>query len=66
MDAGAVFAINQLSTCVGDCDDTGAVTIHELLTMVDIALGSAAVSECRAGDSKNDGGRSRWMKSSRR
>jgi hypothetical protein len=40
--------------CTGDCNDNGAVTIDELLTMVDVALGNAAVSECLAGDASGD------------
>jgi hypothetical protein len=34
--------------CVGDCDGNGAVTIDELIAMVNIALGSAPVSTCPA------------------
>jgi cysteine-rich repeat protein len=52
---GGVFAIEQISACVGDCNDTSAVTIDELLTMVNMALGNAAVSECLAGDRNQNG-----------
>lgn len=41
--------------CVGDCDTTGEVTINELLTMVNIALGTTTVSSCEAGDANDDG-----------
>jgi len=52
---GGVMAIDQGSACVGDCNDTGAVTIDDLLTMVNATLGSATVSECLAGDGDQDG-----------
>ena len=52
---GGVFAIEQISACVGDCNDGGTVTVDELLTMVNIALGDATVSECLAGDGSGDG-----------
>jgi cysteine-rich repeat protein len=41
-------------SCIGDCDGKGIVTIDEILTMVNIALGSANVSTCMAGDVNND------------
>ncbi len=41
--------------CVGDCGSDGHVTVDELLAMVDIALGDAAVSSCPAGDANRDG-----------
>ena len=44
--SGGVFAIEQISACVGDCNDSSAVTIDELLTMVNIALGNAQPSVC--------------------
>ena len=40
--------------CVGDCNLDDAVTIAELLRMVNIALGDAAVDTCEAGDSNHD------------
>jgi len=40
--------------CEGDCGGDGQVTVDELLTMVNIALGNAEVSGCQAGD--RDGG----------
>jgi len=42
------------STCTGDCNDNVAVTIDELLTMVNIALGNADVMTCAAGDANHD------------
>jgi hypothetical protein len=42
-------------SCIGDCNGTGRVTIAELITMVDIALGGAEVSACARGDANGDG-----------
>jgi hypothetical protein len=42
-------------TCVGDCGNDGSVTVDELLTMVNIALGNANVSACAPGDTNDDG-----------
>ncbi|HEX7410100.1 MAG TPA: hypothetical protein VF515_20970, partial [Candidatus Binatia bacterium] len=41
--------------CIGDCDGKGTVTVDEILTMVNIALGNTAVSACLAGDGNCDG-----------
>ncbi len=41
--------------CVGDCKTDQQVTVDELLTMVNVALGNANVSSCQAGDPKHDG-----------
>lgn len=40
--------------CVGDCTNDGAVTVAELLSMVNIALGNAAITGCLAGDGNRD------------
>jgi hypothetical protein len=48
------FVGPQPSSCVGDCSGDGAVTIDELLSMVNIALGTAS-STCAAGDADGDG-----------
>ena len=42
-------------SCPGDCDGSGEVTINELITLVNIALGSAPLSACAAGDLDHDG-----------
>jgi hypothetical protein len=42
-------------TCVGDCNADGEVTVDEILSLVNIALGEAAVSQCEAGDGNDDG-----------
>jgi hypothetical protein len=41
--------------CVGDCDGSGAVTIDEIITMVNVALGTASVDACPAGDASGEG-----------
>jgi hypothetical protein len=43
------------STCAGDCNGDGSVAINELITGVNIALGSAAVSLCPSCDTSGDG-----------
>jgi photosystem II stability/assembly factor-like uncharacterized protein len=35
--------------CIGDCDGTDQVTVNEILTLVNIALGNAEASACPAG-----------------
>jgi hypothetical protein len=41
--------------CTGDCSGNGQVTVDEILTMVNIALGNADVSACTAGDANGSG-----------
>jgi CSLREA domain-containing protein len=43
-----------VTRCLGDCGHDGQVTVDELLTMVNIALGNAPVGECTAGDHNRD------------
>jgi len=45
----------QTQGCVGDCNGNDEVTINELLLMVNIALGTANVSQCPVGDANSDG-----------
>ena len=45
----------QAQQCVGDCNGDGMVAINELITGVNIALGSAPVSSCPAIDANGDG-----------
>jgi len=40
--------------CVGDCNGDGTVTVDEILTMVNIALGNVSVTACEAGDANGD------------
>jgi hypothetical protein len=41
--------------CPGDCDGNGSVTVDEILTLVNLALGNADVGPCNAGDANHDG-----------
>jgi len=41
--------------CVGDCNGNGQVTVDEILTLVNIALGSTPLTTCQAGDANHDG-----------
>ncbi|MGD0947978.1 MAG: DUF4185 domain-containing protein [Candidatus Binatia bacterium] len=41
--------------CAGDCNHNGQVTVDEILTMVNIALGNTPVTACEAGDANHDG-----------
>jgi len=47
--------IREADSCTGDCNGDGKVTVDELLTMVNVALGSGDVTSCTAGDSVVDG-----------
>jgi len=40
--------------CRGDCDNSGDVTIDEILTLVNIALGNRPVADCLPGDANGD------------
>jgi hypothetical protein len=42
-------------SCTGDCNGDGEVTINELISGVNIALGSAPLSQCPAFDPSGDG-----------
>jgi DNA-binding beta-propeller fold protein YncE len=41
--------------CPCDCNNNGAVTVDEIIEMVNIALGNAEISTCTAGDTNGDG-----------
>jgi cysteine-rich repeat protein len=41
--------------CAGDCDGSGDVTVNEIITLVNIALGTAPLSACTAGDADHSG-----------
>jgi uncharacterized repeat protein (TIGR01451 family) len=41
--------------CVGDCNDDGTVAVNELITGVNIALGTAALGACPSFDMSGDG-----------
>lgn len=53
---GTVAATVTAATCGGDCDGSGEVTIDELILLVTIALETAPLSRCPAGDVGADGG----------
>jgi cysteine-rich repeat protein len=46
----AGFTGRATAQCAGDCNDDGSVAINELITGVNIALGSAEVSACSSFD----------------
>jgi len=43
------------STCVGDCDGNGVVTVSDLITGVNIALGNQPLANCPAFDPDGSG-----------
>jgi hypothetical protein len=43
------------TTCVGDCDGGGAVTVDELVSGINIALGLRPITDCTAFDAGADG-----------
>ena len=43
------------AACVGDCDGSGAVTVNELITMVNVTLGATPLSSCAVGDADGSG-----------
>ena len=46
-DGGGIFVIEQVPpVCVGDCRGAGAVTVDDLITLVNVALGTAEPSAC--------------------
>lgn len=51
---GAPSVCRDPSHCAGDCDGGGAVTIDEILTMINVALGNALVSDCGRADANHD------------
>jgi hypothetical protein len=44
-----------VSACVGDCDDTGRVTVNELVRGVNISLGLQPLSSCESFDCQHNG-----------
>ncbi|MFQ5665490.1 MAG: choice-of-anchor Q domain-containing protein [Candidatus Binatia bacterium] len=43
------------SPCAGDCNGSGTITVDEVVTLVNIALGGSEVTSCEAGDQTQDG-----------
>ena len=54
-DDGAFTIGVPVRACAGDCNGDGAVAINELITGVNIALGSAQVTSCPSFDGNGDG-----------
>jgi hypothetical protein len=52
---GACVGPVVATPCIGDCDGNGVVTVDELITMVNVALGGALVSACPIGDADGSG-----------
>jgi hypothetical protein len=50
-----VQSIFKASLCPGDCNHDEQVTVDEILTMVNIALGTGDLSDCSVGDWDDDG-----------
>lgn len=46
---------STLILCAGDCHGDGHVTVDEIITMVNIALGTTPIATCDAGDSNQNG-----------
>jgi len=51
----ALAALNAALSCIGQCSGDEPVTVSEVLTMVNIALGHAGILTCPAGDANHDG-----------
>jgi len=51
----AVFTRGASAQCRGDCGQDGAVSVDEIVTLVNIALGNLEVGSCEAGDLNGDG-----------
>ena len=47
--------VTPATTCAGDCNGDGTVAINELISGVNIALGSAPASACATMDANDDG-----------
>lgn len=54
IDEAYIDYVGGASTCAGDCDGGGGVTIDELVRAVGIALGSGAVAGCASLDTNGD------------
>jgi len=53
--AGTVTPTTAPPSCVGDCDGDGAVTVDEIVFMVDVALGIVDIGSCDRADANSDG-----------
>jgi hypothetical protein len=53
--AGAAVTLVPPPACVGDCGGTGSVSVVDILTMVNVALGDLPLAGCQGGDANGDG-----------
>jgi hypothetical protein len=53
--AGAAVSFVAPPSCVGDCRGAGSVDVADILTMVNIELGTRPLLDCQAGDANGDG-----------
>ncbi len=53
--AACVFTAGARAQCVGDCDANGEVAISELISGVNVALGTALLSTCESFDADDSG-----------
>jgi hypothetical protein len=49
-----VFSMQQGAVCIGDCDGSSDVGVNEIITLVNIALGTAQPSACPQGIPSGD------------
>jgi len=52
---GACTGGSGAAGCIGDCDASGEVTVDELVTLVNMGLGSIGIAVCPAADGDGDG-----------
>ena len=53
--ATATVTATTAAACTGDCSGDGAVTVDEVVTGINIALGNVAMAECSRFDANGDG-----------
>jgi cell division septation protein DedD len=51
----ASATLTPTPSCAGDCDGNGEVTVAEIITLVNVAIGNADPTTCPAGDRNHDG-----------
>jgi hypothetical protein len=54
-DCGSTCQCGSTASCAGDCNGDGQVLVNELVSAVNIALGTSPVSSCAAADTNGDG-----------
>jgi hypothetical protein len=53
--ATLLSTLTPTPACAGDCNGSGEVSVPELVTLVNVALGNADPAACAAGDRNHDG-----------